>query len=103
MSLNDCLACSGCITSAESVLIEQMSVEKLIKELSESAERDVIAILAPQVILSMARHYQQQPEIIFAILSNFFKEHFKVKLVLDLWEGIILGHELIFREYSVKK
>lgn len=26
VSLNDCLACSGCITSAESVLIEQMSV-----------------------------------------------------------------------------
>jgi iron only hydrogenase large subunit-like protein len=30
ISLNDCLACSGCITSAESILIEQMSVKKLI-------------------------------------------------------------------------
>ena len=30
VSLNDCLACSGCITSAESVLIEQMSIAKLL-------------------------------------------------------------------------
>jgi len=26
VTLNDCLACSGCITSAESVLVEQMSL-----------------------------------------------------------------------------
>lgn len=31
VTLNDCLACSGCITSAESVLIEQMSVEKFLE------------------------------------------------------------------------
>jgi iron only hydrogenase large subunit-like protein len=30
VTLNDCLACSGCITSAESVLIEQMSIAKLL-------------------------------------------------------------------------
>ena len=30
VSLNDCLACSGCLTSAESVLVEQMSVAKLL-------------------------------------------------------------------------
>lgn len=28
VTLNDCLACSGCITSAESILIEQMSIKK---------------------------------------------------------------------------
>lgn len=31
VTLNDCLACSGCITSAESVLIEQMSLDKLLQ------------------------------------------------------------------------
>lgn len=29
ITLNDCLACSGCITSAESVLIAQQSQEEL--------------------------------------------------------------------------
>ena len=29
ITLNDCLACSGCITSAESVLIAEQSQEEL--------------------------------------------------------------------------
>ena len=33
VSLNDCLACSGCVTSAESVLIEQMSIQTLLNQL----------------------------------------------------------------------
>ena len=32
VSLNDCLACSGCVTSAETVLIEQQSYSKLSKD-----------------------------------------------------------------------
>ena len=31
ITLNDCLACSGCITSAESVLIAQQSQAELYK------------------------------------------------------------------------
>lgn len=34
ITLNDCLACSGCITSAESVLITQQSHEEFYKTLS---------------------------------------------------------------------
>ena len=33
ITLNDCLACSGCITSAESVLVTQQSQEELFKVL----------------------------------------------------------------------
>lgn len=33
ITLNDCLACSGCITSAESVLITQQSHEEFFKVL----------------------------------------------------------------------
>ncbi len=36
ITLNDCLACSGCITSAESVLITQQSQEELYKVLREN-------------------------------------------------------------------
>jgi iron only hydrogenase large subunit-like protein len=36
ISLNDCLACSGCITSAESVLISMQSHEELIRVLQEN-------------------------------------------------------------------
>ena len=36
ITLNDCLACSGCITSAESVLITQQSQEELLRILEEN-------------------------------------------------------------------
>ena len=36
ITLNDCLACSGCITSAESVLITQQSQDELYRVLQEN-------------------------------------------------------------------
>jgi hypothetical protein len=36
ITLNDCLACSGCITSAESVLITQQSQEELYSVLQQN-------------------------------------------------------------------
>jgi len=38
ITLNDCLACSGCITSAESVLITQQSQEQLYAVLHENQQ-----------------------------------------------------------------
>ncbi|CAN7952213.1 unnamed protein product [Ixodes pacificus] len=38
ITLNDCLACSGCITSAETVLITQQSSEELYKVLRANSE-----------------------------------------------------------------
>ena len=51
ISLNDCLACSGCVTSAESVLIEQQSTNKLISKLAEQQAGDgdlVVVAMSPQ-------------------------------------------------------
>nr|XP_054763882.1 probable cytosolic Fe-S cluster assembly factor v1g210509 [Lytechinus pictus] len=44
ITLNDCLACSGCITSAESVLITQQSQEELFRVLEENQK---LAVLSP--------------------------------------------------------
>ena len=41
ITLNDCLACSGCITSAESVLITQQSQDELYKVLHLKTDEDV--------------------------------------------------------------
>ena len=35
VSLNDCLACSGCVTSAETVLMKQQSLDRLMNALGE--------------------------------------------------------------------
>jgi len=36
VTLNDCLACSGCITSAETVLISAQSKEEFLRQLALS-------------------------------------------------------------------
>lgn len=36
ITLSDCLACSGCITSAESVLVTQQSQEELLRVFAEN-------------------------------------------------------------------
>ncbi len=46
ITLNDCLACSGCITSAESVLITQQSQEELYRVLEENRKLRQVHFLA---------------------------------------------------------
>ena len=45
ITLNDCLACSGCITSAESVLITQQSQEELYNVFQENFRLQQVAQL----------------------------------------------------------
>jgi iron only hydrogenase large subunit-like protein len=45
ISLSDCLACSGCITSAESVLVTQQSQEEILRVFEENkALKNVIQL-----------------------------------------------------------
>ncbi|NXU61300.1 NARFL factor, partial [Horornis vulcanius] len=60
ITLNDCLACSGCITSAESVLISQQSHEELCKVLAlnkaaaAQEQKVVVVSVSPQSRASLA-------------------------------------------------
>ncbi|VDI31298.1 Hypothetical predicted protein [Mytilus galloprovincialis] len=84
ITLNDCLACSGCITSAESVLITQQSQEELYKVLKENlrlqetgqAEQQklVVVSIAPQCRASLAAKYKLSVQETAAKLTGFFKK-----------------------------
>ena len=56
VSLNDCLACSGCVTSAETVLIEQQSLSQLTAQLASRSEGDMMVVVSvsPQSMASLA-------------------------------------------------
>ncbi|NXK92869.1 NARFL factor, partial [Formicarius rufipectus] len=60
ITLNDCLACSGCITSAESVLISQQSHEELCRVLAANQaaapneQKLVVVSVSPQSRASLA-------------------------------------------------
>ncbi|CAJ1076510.1 cytosolic Fe-S cluster assembly factor narfl [Xyrichtys novacula] len=78
ITLNDCLACSGCITSAESVLITQQSHEELFKVLhnnkaNEAEQKVVVVSVSPQSRASLAARYDLSSSEAGRRLTSFFK------------------------------
>ena len=79
ITLNDCLACSGCITSAESVLITQQSQEELYKiieensRLVESEQKLVVVSISPQSRASIAAKFNLSIKETAMKLTCFFK------------------------------
>lgn len=74
ITLNDCLACSGCITSAESVLITQQSIDELLRVLSQPDGRQVVVSVAPQARASFAAKYDVSYQSAGLKLKTFFKK-----------------------------
>jgi iron only hydrogenase large subunit-like protein len=80
ITLADCLACSGCITSAESVLITQQSQEELLKILKENVSFKLnndsentklfVFSVCQQSILSLAKKYHLDAKEAAARLSG---------------------------------
>ncbi|XP_047527720.1 probable cytosolic Fe-S cluster assembly factor GL21135 [Vanessa atalanta] len=93
ITLADCLACSGCITSAESVLVTRQSQEELLKVFSERKYTDtkgvtrdvtlVVISLSAQPTLSLAARYKLDPEEATRKLVGYFKS-LGADLVLDM-------------------
>ncbi|XP_029364432.1 cytosolic Fe-S cluster assembly factor narfl isoform X2 [Echeneis naucrates] len=79
ITLNDCLACSGCITSAESVLITQQSHEELFKVLHNNkvemdmSQKVVVVSVSPQSRASLAAHYNLSSSEAGRRLTSFLK------------------------------
>ncbi|CAG9585821.1 unnamed protein product [Danaus chrysippus] len=93
ITLADCLACSGCITSAESVLITKQSQEELLRVFSERKYTDsrgvtqdvslIVISIAPQPLLSLAVRYKLEPEEATRKLAGYFRS-LGADLVLDM-------------------
>ena len=72
VSLHDCLACSGCVTSAESVLLEHQSLEELAAKLRRPG-LVVVASLSPQSRASLAKALGLAPLELQGRLAHFLK------------------------------
>jgi iron only hydrogenase large subunit-like protein len=81
VSLNDCLACSGCITSAESILIQEQSYEKVIEKLDQS-NMLIVVTLSPQSVASLAASINKSASVTFLLLCSVLKK-IGVEYVLD--------------------
>ncbi|KAL7336270.1 Cytosolic Fe-S cluster assembly factor nar1 [Mucor circinelloides] len=93
ITLNDCLACSGCVTSAESVLISMQSQDELFKILQENKlameqnqpqnHRTIVISISPQSRASLAAKYQLTPLQVHRKLVYFFKHFLGAHHVFD--------------------
>lgn len=82
ITLTDCLACSGCITSAESVLVTQQSQEELLRVFKEKVSQCqsgdgtcstyIVVSISVQAILSVAERYNLSPEEALYKLAGYF-------------------------------
>ncbi|TPX48773.1 hypothetical protein SeMB42_g02853 [Synchytrium endobioticum] len=103
ITLNDCLACAGCITSAETVLITQQSQADLYAILDRNkahagtspSYKTIVISLSPQSRASFASKYNTSPTDTHAKLAWFFQKYLGVQYLFDtsfarhfaLWES----------------
>lgn len=78
--LSDCLACSGCVTSAETVLLEQHSLEVFRQKLGN--ERITIS-LSQQTIFAISQKFSFTPQETLCKLSGKLKS-LGVEKVIDM-------------------
>ncbi|KAK2964386.1 Cytosolic Fe-S cluster assembly factor NARFL [Blattamonas nauphoetae] len=89
VSLNDCLACSGCVTSAESVLISEQGIDELDALLKENFSKSLetkqifVASIEPQVATSFAALYNLPLTQAYFFISGFLHKTLGFDYVLD--------------------
>uniref|UniRef100_A0A914V2U5 Iron hydrogenase large subunit C-terminal domain-containing protein n=1 Tax=Plectus sambesii TaxID=2011161 RepID=A0A914V2U5_9BILA len=80
ITLNDCLACSGCVTTAEAVLIEQQSGDQLIQALAAHRaaslcdRRIAVVTVSPQSLSSIAASRRLSLTEAAQLIIAFFKQ-----------------------------
>lgn len=80
VSLADCLACSGCVTSAETVLIELQSKSKFLDVLrsnatsisqgDEKAVLEIVVVVSMQSLASLATVFHKSLPSMFRVIKN---------------------------------
>ncbi|CAL8107202.1 unnamed protein product [Calicophoron daubneyi] len=105
ISLNDCLACSGCITTAESVLVSQHSSNVLLEFLGRNREaqpnerRILVLSISPQSVASLAAELLESS---VSKIARCFREWKASSLKGFAWSDIeFVHHFLIYYLYSI--
>lgn len=73
VTLSDCLACSGCVTSAETVLLQEQSIDEFIKRARESP-LTVVSISA-EARADLAVHFKVSPLLALQKLASLLRQN----------------------------
>ncbi|GMM58860.1 iron-sulfur cluster assembly protein [Maudiozyma humilis] len=100
ITLSDCLACSGCITSSEEIMLQQQSHGVFLEAMKnrDPTTQALGVSISPQCRLSMAQHYSMTIPQFDACLSNFFHTRFGATYVV----GTQLGRDVCIQQTVAK-
>lgn len=100
ISLQDCLACSGCVTSSEAALVELQSPKELLAQLDAARENVFVLSVCPQARASLSNAYRMSIDEVDARLKVFFLDRLKFRAVVGTEVGRILSLVESYREIS---
>lgn len=87
VTVSDCLSCSGCVTSAETVLLSTENLDMIRtfirKRLSENPSKFAIATLSQQSVASIAVHYKISLSSAARKIATFLKGPASFDVVID--------------------
>eukprot|EP01068_Selenidium_serpulae_P013908 Selendium_serpulae@DN6024_c0_g2_i3.p1 len=72
VSLYDCLACSGCVTTADVILIQQQSVQEFMQRVQQQPL--TVVSVSTQSLCSLAVYFGSTPVVVLKKLATLFKE-----------------------------
>ena len=93
INLIDCLACNGCITSSETILIEEHSINKYY---SQSKDKLNIIVLSYQSLESLIYKYNLSEEKIIKLITKILK----IDLIFSLNDYILYTLNLCYNEFK---
>lgn len=102
VSLNDCLACNGCVTSSEAILASSQSVEFFLSNINVADQINVLSF-APRTLAIIALHYNLSPSTCLQKLSTLFRRYYNIHIVTTtvLAEALTLVEQ--FREFCFRR
>lgn len=88
ISLQDCLACAGCITSSEEILLSRQSHTVFIDAWRNLGDETRLAVsISPQSRLSLANYYGMTLDELDLCLANMFKQFFRCRYLVGTQIG----------------
>ena len=84
ISLSDCLACSGCITSSEAILVNNQSIDEFLSVLNSEPKQKLTISLSAESRASLSTHFNLSLKETHQRVTSFFQTYFDAKFILDL-------------------
>lgn len=97
ITLQDCLACVGCITSSEEILLSRQSYTVFLENwesLIKTGNLELVVSLSPQSRVSLSEHFDMELKQFDIKLFKFFQKQFDCKYIV----GTQIGREITIVE-----